>query len=75
MTPEDALKQAVTIVGGSVALAREIGVTSQAVGQWKICPVLRVRAVEAAVNRARKRAAKQITKHDLRPDVYPKGRK
>lgn len=61
------VKKAVIAVGGQGALARAIGVTTQAVHQWvkKGCvPAQRVLAVEAAVGG-------KVTRHELRPDLYP----
>lgn len=71
MTPEQALVEAIRIVGGKTALAREIQASPQAIGQWKVCPPRRVLAVEDAVNRAKK-ADVVPTKHDLCPEFYPK---
>lgn len=39
------------------------GVSSQAVSQWRLIPVKRCRAIEAATNGA-------VTVHDLRPDIF-----
>lgn len=64
MTPQEALKRAVECASGEAALARAIGVTPQAVNQWSVAPALRVIAIEEA-------AAGKITRHDLRPDIYP----
>lgn len=58
-----ALKNAVEYAGGVVSLAEQIGITYQAVSQWKICPPLRVLDVERASG---------VSRHDLRPDLYPR---
>lgn len=59
--------KAAEIVGGQSTLARLLGVKPQAVQKWcatgKV-PPLRALAVEAACNG-------QITRHELRPDMYP----
>ena len=60
--PKTALKRAMDAVGGQAALAKEIGVTAQAVSQWGEVPPLRVLAVERASG---------ISRHELRPDLYP----
>jgi len=63
----DALQRAVEIAGGQVALARDVGVTPQAVHLWlrkKTAPPARCLAIEAATNGA-------VTCHELRPDIYP----
>jgi hypothetical protein len=62
MTPEDALKAAMDIVGGPAAMAREVStpekkITSQAVGAWKRCPRHWAQQVYEAVQRAKKRKA------------------
>ncbi len=49
--------------GGPSALAVKLGgLTSQAVSQWKRIPAGRVIAVEQITG---------ISRHDLRPDLYP----
>ncbi len=60
----DALERAITQVGGVAALARAINVTPQAVSQWDRVPAERAIAVEKATDG-------KITRHDLRPDLYP----
>jgi len=62
---EHALKRALEKIGGTARLAVAIGsITPQAISQWKVCPVMRVLAVEAATG---------ISRHELRPDVFGKG--
>lgn len=70
MTPEEAFEAAAEIVGGKSSLAREVGVTTSAVNQWKKVPARKVLLVEAAVARALARPP--ITRYDLRPDFYPR---
>lgn len=71
MTPEEALKEAIDVCGSEAALARLIGetpgqgtITGQAINQWKIAPPLRVLAIEKATGG-------RVTRHQLRPDLYP----
>lgn len=59
MTPLD---RAIKAVGSSKELARRIGVTPQAVSQWKAVPPSRVLAVERASG---------VSRTVLRPDLYP----
>jgi DNA-binding transcriptional regulator YdaS (Cro superfamily) len=59
---DDALAKALKSADGPTALGRAIGVTSQAISQWRRVPVERVLAVEAATG---------IPRHELRPDIYP----
>ena len=60
--PREALNRAMKAVGGQAALAKEIGVTAQAVSQWEEVPPLRVLAVERVSG---------VSRHELRPDLYP----
>lgn len=57
-----ALSKSLKIAGGPTALARLLGITSQAIGQWERVPPLRVLAVEAVTG---------VPRHELRPDLYP----
>lgn len=57
------LRRAITGAGGPVVLARAMGgITSQAIGQWFICPPRRVLLVERLTG---------VPRHELRPDLYP----
>ena len=59
-----ALDRALKVVGGPAALAKELGIKSQAVSQWRMVPDRRVIAVESAVGC-------EVTRYELRPDLYP----
>jgi DNA-binding transcriptional regulator YdaS (Cro superfamily) len=59
---ERALRQAVAAAGGPSALARRLGVSPQAVVQWRECPVRRVLEVERLSG---------VSRSELRPDLYP----
>lgn len=69
MTPEQALSEAKRILadgrknGGNMLLAAKLGISDSAVSQWKRCPANRVLEVEAATRG-------EITRHQLRPDVF-----
>lgn len=60
MTPLD---RAAAIAGSWKKLASYIGVTPQAISQWKRVPSSRVIAVERATG---------VSRQDLRPDLYPR---
>jgi len=60
--PPDPLEQALASVGGKAALARQLGVSRQAVQAWKATPVRHVLQIEKITG---------VSRHDLRPDVYP----
>jgi DNA-binding transcriptional regulator YdaS (Cro superfamily) len=57
----DATQIAIRNAGGPTALARLLGVTPQAVGQWKLVPPDKVLQVEQASG---------VSRHELRPDVF-----
>ncbi len=59
---ESALSEAVSAAGGASVLARQLGVTRQAISQWDRVPAERAIQVEAASGVSRER---------LRPDLYP----
>ncbi|WP_082382067.1 YdaS family helix-turn-helix protein [Blastomonas sp. AAP25] len=65
-TPLDALLEAVRIFGGQSATGRHLGVSQRAVWRWvkqgTVLPAEHVLAIEAATG---------ISRHDLRPDIYP----
>jgi DNA-binding transcriptional regulator YdaS (Cro superfamily) len=55
------LEKAIKAAGGPVALAKALGVTSQAVSQWKRVPASKVLAVEEKSG---------VSRYELRPDVF-----
>jgi DNA-binding transcriptional regulator YdaS (Cro superfamily) len=57
----DATQIAIKKAGGPTALARLLGVTPQAVGQWKMVPADKVLQVEQISG---------VSRHALRPDVF-----
>lgn len=59
----EALKRAVTLLGGSKQLADKIGVTRSAVWQWRRVPAKHLVAIERALDRA-------VTRYELRPDIF-----
>lgn len=66
-TPQQALRDAIRVAGGVVALAAKLSdarrtITHQGVSAWKITPASRVLAVEAVTG---------VPRHRLRPDYYP----
>jgi len=60
-TAFDALKKAKLAAGGASAIARHLGLTPQAVLQWKSVPPERVLDVERLTG---------VSRYDLRPDVF-----
>jgi len=61
---EKHLQRAIVAAGGVSRLAKQLQVTSQAVSQWSKAPAQRVLEIEKA-------AGGEVTRHDLRPDLYP----
>lgn len=62
--PQKALKRAIKICGGPSATGRMLGITKQAVDDWAICPPSRAIPLEVATQG-------QVTRQQLRPDLYP----
>jgi len=61
-----ALVSAIKLAGGQSALARFCGIKQQTIGVWLKTgrvPAARVLQVEKAVG---------VSRHDLRPDIYPR---
>lgn len=68
----EALKRAVEIAGGQKALADKLGVTQSTLWYWldrskKGVPAEHVIRIEAATDGV-------VTRHELRPDLYPRER-
>jgi DNA-binding transcriptional regulator YdaS (Cro superfamily) len=64
--PIDALKEAVRIAGGQTALGKAIGKSQAHVSNWiakRKLPAEMVLPVERATG---------VSRHDLRPDIYPR---
>ena len=68
-TTKHLLERAVTLAGGQTRLAEKMGVTQQRV--WFV--MNRAKRVSAEMAIAIERATdRQISKHELRPDIFPK---
>jgi len=68
MNRQEALRKAIKNAGGQVALARALGLKSQgSISNWllrdKRVPAERVLEIERATG---------VSRHDLRPDLYPR---
>lgn len=61
-----ALERALDRAGGVAKLAEALGITSQAISQWRQVPHERVLAVEKITG---------IPRYELRPDLYPRDTK
>jgi DNA-binding transcriptional regulator YdaS (Cro superfamily) len=57
-----ALERAIAKLGTAAALAARIGITEQAISQWRRVPHLRVLEIERATG---------VPRTELRPDLYP----
>jgi len=64
----DYLKKAIKLAGGQRALAKKLGINQPNINWWiyqsKRVPCEFVIPIEKIVN-------KQVTRHQLRPDIYP----
>jgi DNA-binding transcriptional regulator YdaS (Cro superfamily) len=56
------IQEAINSVGGTANLAQRLGIQAPSIYSWKRVPPSRVLAVEAATG---------ISRHALRPDLYP----
>ena len=71
MNQQQACRKAIQLAGGPAALAAKLKtitgkkITRNAISQWERVPDRRVLEVETAIDR-------QITRHELRPDLYPR---
>jgi DNA-binding transcriptional regulator YdaS (Cro superfamily) len=66
-TPQSALKRACEVAGGQKPLARRIGTTQSRVWYW----LERARHGAAAPFVLPIEAATGVSRHELRPDIYP----
>lgn len=68
ITPQQALTLAVNRIGSQSAMSRLCGVSQSAVWKWldegMVLPAEHVLKVEAATG---------VPRHELRPDIYPRG--
>ena len=62
---ETPLQKAIRMSGGAAVLARHLGITSQAISQWRKAPASRAMAIQAATGG-------EVTVHALRPDIFGK---
>lgn len=63
----DGLRRAIELLGGYAATARALGLkTAWGVQKWRRVPSDRVKALVLATKG-------EITAHELRPDLYPRG--
>ena len=60
---KETIDQVIKMAGGPSKLARHLGVSPQAISQWKRVPLNHVFAIEKLTD---------IPRYELRPDVYPK---
>ncbi len=61
----DLIKRAAELSGGIRALTRQLGLSSSAPYSWKQIPAGHVLAIEAATGG-------QLSRHTMRPDLYPR---
>jgi DNA-binding transcriptional regulator YdaS (Cro superfamily) len=58
---ERAVDEAVRRVGSRSQLAKQLGISRQAIGQWRLVPPLHVLALEGMSG---------VSRYELRPDIY-----
>jgi DNA-binding transcriptional regulator YdaS (Cro superfamily) len=64
MERDPALIEALRAAGGPVAVGIKLAISSQAISQWRRCPVERVLDLERLTEGV-------VTRYQLRPDIYP----
>jgi len=71
ITSNDVLEKAIKTMGSQSVLARAIGISQQNVSWWLnksgVVPAEYVLPIEEAT----KSAGEMVTRHELRPDLYP----
>jgi len=60
---DEPLKRIIQSVGGMRPLARSLGISPQAVAQWRHVPAKHVLAIETIINA-------EVTRYEMRPDIY-----
>jgi DNA-binding transcriptional regulator YdaS (Cro superfamily) len=60
---DEALDRAIAAAGGTAKLAKALGLSSQAISQWRRCPINRTVEVERACEGV-------VTRAELRPDIF-----
>jgi len=63
MMKQTPLELAIAAAGGAPVLAKKLGLSKQAVYQWRACPPKQVLTVEKLTG---------VSRYDLRPDIYGK---
>ena len=58
-----ALQNAIEAAGTAAELAKKLGITAQALSQWRVVPPNRVLEIERITG---------VSRHELRPDLYPR---
>jgi DNA-binding transcriptional regulator YdaS (Cro superfamily) len=64
MARDQNLLEAIRLAGGPGKVGGAFGITREAVQQWRRCPAERVIQLDRLIE-------SQITRHQLRPDLYP----
>jgi len=59
---EAALKRAIQTLGPA-ALSRHLRISHQTIPQWRLCPPRHVLTIERLTG---------VSRHELRPDIYPR---
>lgn len=67
MIQDTPIRRAAYLCGGQTALAAKLGVKPQAVQQW----VAKNHVPPSRAIEIEKATGGQVTRHDLRPDLYP----
>lgn len=71
VSPEDALRRAIDVVGGQSALAGALGRRQSTIWSWLNEQRQAAAEVVLRIEELTREAGNEVSRHELRPDIYP----